>query len=1313
MPAHSQEQGEPYFPDFQYQQQQQQQQQQQRLLPPPLGHPAQQQHPAEMHNGNGASSPPHSHPEPPSAGAVSTGSRSGAAESQGRKAEPGSKSKKGKEKEKEKDDGNGSAADKRHRPCSNCVNRRIPHLCRTFDPATDSSDVATRLSRLEKMVGDYLPAILDRLDGPRSGMSTRFDMGPRQHPNFHAPEEDVDEATRGSFGPTGMYIGSSTNVYAVGTVLEDVPPQEIPAAAGHVTINATGAEQDLDSVLSEFGWPALGTTLSPSAMLVAALPHRSTCDLLLDHFYKDLNWLRHPLPQRSLREAFDLFFDSGPKLTADNLNIFAILALICSIASLSIDSSVFTGRQHSRIVATRRLQWAARQALAMSTATGRGDLDAVLAWHLLCRVLLLERRQEEACLASGSSVKLAQAIGLHRDGVKLKIEPAETERRRRLWAIIFTTECYLSWFTGRPASLQQDAIDSLPPNEDDEDGDICPITVPRPPDVPTITGMTVHRYRFALGSFFLRICELQQSLRPVSYNEVLAIDRELLEWRDALPSYFKCPLGPTGAIEMDTSFDEYYPFLAPQRYLLESDFDQSRICLHRSYLLLSRNKGGSRYLPSRRACVEAAHHDILHRSALVASMKEKFDKPFINIWNVHYHSTKHFSSVAICGIALLSDPSSAQAATLRGHLVHFLEIAKLKEQHSPDSPFLEMYQREASIIRLFLEKADELAAAPVRAKVRSIEESATARKRSLTDDSPQESSKRTRASSDRRDESASQSHDGEEHATANVLLGLGQSQNPGSSANATPGSTLSNGKSPVADDAQNILDAWFQGGYQQPANDMLDFALGGLTATELASLPSFPSVATAGPLFGGAGIGMPNYNTVAAQGLGTGPAVASMSTSYPSSLPTTQTTGPMAAAQYAGRGPETNSAVPGQAGPSWLAAAQRNETTDMSQFQGYWETLIDKISYLGVAFDRNDALLIATRCYPTQQKISTNDAARSHPITINMPVSGFADAPLTKGLLIVTCLLPLFANLLQLKPYAHFQLVPHVLRQGQYWRLVTFPLCYTNSSEVLLSALLMYRSGRTVERIFGTPKYAAFLLLTLVLQAAIVTGCMLAALRAPSDGWLVFLLPAVWRKQGRLPGGPFGLVAALAHQHAQLVPDLWLVKMGPALVGDRALDWVLLAILSISQAEGSFLLCAAGVITSVLYASRLPGLKALRRIRLPSILYRVLGKIGTPWIGSTRMPQRSSRAEPRRRRTRAQRNAERVLREGPPPAAGTPAGGGAGGGAAGTGVGGDSANENNGSNQATVRFLAGLVRRWSRRPTAAPTPAAGADGAPP
>lgn len=137
-----------------------------------------------------------------------------------------------------------------------------------------------------------------------------------------------------------------------------------------------------------------------------------------------------------------------------------------------------------------------------------------------------------------------------------------------------------------------------------------------------------------------------------------------------------------------------------------------RTTLHRPYLL--RSSQGSRYLPSRAACIEAAHHDIVLRVSFVKCLKAKFAPKEVSLaYQVQIGHSKWFSSLLICGIALVLDPHSSQASTLKNHLQHYFDTVGLKLQklraegeHLKD----EMRERETNILKLFMKKADELAA---------------------------------------------------------------------------------------------------------------------------------------------------------------------------------------------------------------------------------------------------------------------------------------------------------------------------------------------------------------------------------------------------------------------------------------------------------------------------------------------------------------------------------------------------------------------------------------------------------------------------
>lgn len=76
----------------------------------------------------------------------------------------------------------------------------------------------------------------------------------------------------------------------------------------------------------------------------------------------------------------------------------------------------------------------------------------------------------------------------------------------------------------------------------------------------------------------------------------------------------------------------------------------------------------------------------------------------------------------------------------------------------------------------------------------------------------------------------------------------------------------------------------------------------------------------------------------------------------------------------------------------------------------------------------------------------------------------------------------LTASLLDIKPYVHLQLVPHmttyhqvsrtgmttfrnsVLMRVQFWRILVHPLAFVNSTELLVAELLLYNVGVGIER---------------------------------------------------------------------------------------------------------------------------------------------------------------------------------------------------------------------------------------------------------
>jgi membrane associated rhomboid family serine protease len=88
-----------------------------------------------------------------------------------------------------------------------------------------------------------------------------------------------------------------------------------------------------------------------------------------------------------------------------------------------------------------------------------------------------------------------------------------------------------------------------------------------------------------------------------------------------------------------------------------------------------------------------------------------------------------------------------------------------------------------------------------------------------------------------------------------------------------------------------------------------------------------------------------------------------------------------------------------------------------------------------------------------------------------MLTSGFTNAPVTRLLVFGTIVAALLTSLTDTKYYLWIQPQPHLFEYWQFWRLFTWQLSYTNSTEVLFAAISLYQL-RVIERLWGTRKFA-------------------------------------------------------------------------------------------------------------------------------------------------------------------------------------------------------------------------------------------------
>ncbi|KAF2162792.1 hypothetical protein M409DRAFT_37350 [Zasmidium cellare ATCC 36951] len=208
-----------------------------------------------------------------------------------------------------------------------------------------------------------------------------------------------------------------------------------------------------------------------------------------------------------------------------------------------------------------------------------------------------------------------------------------------------------------------------------------------------------------------------------------------------------------------------------------------------------------------------------------------------------------------------------------------------------------------------------------------------------------------------------------------------------------------------------------------------------------------------------------------------------------------------------------------------------------------------------------------------------------------MLASGFTNAPVTQLLVFGIVASSFVASLTDTKYYFWIEVRPHLFDYGQFWRLLTWQLCYTNSTEVLFAAMTFYQL-RVIERLWGSRKFASFILSTF-LYTSLAPPILLA----------VVIRPLSFGRINYLPAGPTPLLFALLAQYHAAIPYIYKYRiLGNAPTGtsanqdygfmltSKATSYLLPVQLALAQMPGSILAAAVGWITGFAYRREiLPG----------------------------------------------------------------------------------------------------------------------------
>ncbi|KAJ6783710.1 hypothetical protein PWT90_05460 [Aphanocladium album] len=216
----------------------------------------------------------------------------------------------------------------------------------------------------------------------------------------------------------------------------------------------------------------------------------------------------------------------------------------------------------------------------------------------------------------------------------------------------------------------------------------------------------------------------------------------------------------------------------------------------------------------------------------------------------------------------------------------------------------------------------------------------------------------------------------------------------------------------------------------------------------------------------------------------------------------------------------------------------------------------------------------------------------------------FTNTPVTRLVVLGLVSASIGASLLDIKHYAYILINPHLYQYGQFWRLFTYQLCFTNSIEVLFAAMSLYNL-RTIERMWGSRKYA---FLRTKKSFLVVTG-LITSIVPPA--FMAVLRPLAPRFFNYMPGGATPVIFAVLAQFHAMVPHMYKYRIATSdapptsepfsglTLSDKSYQYAIAIHLALLQWPGSLVGAAVGWVTgyawrggllpSALVTWRLPG----------------------------------------------------------------------------------------------------------------------------
>ncbi|KAK4497551.1 hypothetical protein PRZ48_012002 [Zasmidium cellare] len=272
-----------------------------------------------------------------------------------------------------------------------------------------------------------------------------------------------------------------------------------------------GPGPDYIAPASSFFFP--GTNMSTS--LIDYLPSKNAADQLIAQYWHAVHYLARAVHRPTFEAQYTLFWGqiatgSEPVPAVQGI-IFA--AMFSAAVSMS-DDQVMQRFGTARNALVDSLRSGTEQALAKANFLRTTKVDTMQAFVMYLIPLVRSEVSRAHSALVGTAIRLAECMGLHRDGSFYNMTPVEIHVRRMIWHQLCFLDMRTCEATGPRPQIRKDDYDTkMPLNVDDMD--LLDPNGPPKEDKPYWTDMT-----------FMRIRAECQEMRRTVWYDIVALDKK-------------------------------------------------------------------------------------------------------------------------------------------------------------------------------------------------------------------------------------------------------------------------------------------------------------------------------------------------------------------------------------------------------------------------------------------------------------------------------------------------------------------------------------------------------------------------------------------------------------------------------------------------------------------------------------------------------------------------------------------------------------------------------------------------------------------